>query len=425
MTDLSDQAIRERLDAHTHSAEGADWDDVLRRARRAQRGRFAGALVVVVAAVVVTATALGLDRTVVDWFTAEPAPERVQLDFLRLSVGAPAGMDPHVIPNAARKITVVQHEGMTHVLWVAPTERGGFCMTWTELYGGCVGERSEPPPPPEGYGADLHPFLLGATYSSDSKGVVQMIGGSVLAEQTDRLVAEYADGASEEIPILWVSAPIDAGFYLRWIPADHQRPGHQLTALVAEDTEGDVVARQTFLLRAPPPDIEVQKQLPNGERVQLPAKALADRARPIIDFRAENGERQTLWLMPSRDGGSCYVSNRGSGCRPKNFKSNPPLATGIAGGGPPVLFEGQAGTDVAVVELRFQDGDVERIEPVQGFIFHAIPSRHYALGHRLELAVALDQHGRELARRPYEPHSAGVYPCEKPVDQGYGEKMCP
>jgi hypothetical protein len=424
MIELDDQAIRERLAAFTDSTEDADWNDVLRRARRAGRRRFGGALVVVIAAVVVTATALGLNRTVVDWFTAEQAPERVQLDFLRLSVGAPAGMDLGVIPNSARKVTVVHHDGTTHVLWVAPTERGGFCWTWSNLNGGCRRDRSEPPPPPEGYGADLHPFLLGPAYSPDSEGVVQWIGGTVLAEQTARLVAEYAEGASEEIPILWVSAPIDAGFYLSWFPAEHRRPGHQLTALVAEDAQGDVIARQTFRLTAPA-DIEVQKRLPNGERVLLPVKALADQARPIIDFTAENGKQQTLWLMPTSEGGYCYVFNRGGGCPPKDFKSKVPLGAGIAGGARPVLFEGQVRTDVAAVELRYQDGDVERIKPVEGFVLHEIPSRHYELGHRLQLAVAFDQHGRELAQRPYAPDSPGVFPCEKPVDQGYGEMMCP
>ena len=46
-------------------------------------------------------------------------------------------MDPGIVPNAARKVTVVTLSDGPHTLWVAPTKSGGFCETWTGLWGGC------------------------------------------------------------------------------------------------------------------------------------------------------------------------------------------------------------------------------------------------------------------------------------------------
>ena len=54
----------------------------------------------------------------------------------------------------------------------------------------------------------------------------------------------------------------------------------------------------------------------------------------------------------------------------------------------PVLLAGQVREDVATYELRYEDGAVERLHPVEGYILHEIPSSHYVRGHRLELVIA-------------------------------------
>jgi hypothetical protein len=405
---IDDQALEERFAALAAPMDGANWDDVRRRARQAGRKRLLGATIATLAAVAIATPAFGLQHAVIDWFQAEPAPEKVQLDFMRLGAGAPDGMDPGIIRGSARKVTSVQHDGKTHVLSVAPTKQGGFCWHWTRLTGSC---RRDPADGPS----------LGVTYTSSPDGVVEWVGGTIV-DPIERLVAEYADGVRQDIPVVWVSPPIDAGFYLAWIPATHRQAGHHLAALVGEDGDGDVVIRQAFRL-TPPGDIQRRGRLPDGELVILPAKALVDQARLLIEFTAENGKRQWLWVMPSTDGGYCFASNRWSGCSPEDV-TLPPVVTGIAGG-QTVLLQGQVRSDVAVIELRYQDGDVERIEPVQGFVLHEIPSRHYAPGSRLELEIAYDRDGRELGRHAMPADSRGVYPCDEPVDQGHGLLMCP
>lgn len=152
---------------------------------------------------------------------------------------------------------------------------------------------------------------------------------------------------------------------------------------------------------------------------------MAERARRVIDFRAENGTHVTLWVIPTRDGGRCYVYNRGSGCPPAEYRQEIPMAAGLASGGRPVLFQGQVTDDVETVELRFEDGTVERLCPVEGFVLREIRSEHYERGHRLELALALGGDGEVLQRHPFRTDAPGVYPCEEPVDIGYGVRACP
>jgi hypothetical protein len=373
---------------------------------------------------VAAAFTFGLRLPVLDFGHAEPAPRPTQLQFVQLGVGAPPGMDPRVIPNSARKVIELSHSGKVGVLWVAPTKGGGFCHAWTtfRLGAGCVKDRKPPsvaPASPE----DVNPFALGASWDPDERGVLLSFEGHLMTPEAVRLLVEYADGEEVEIPIVWVSPPIEAGFYVYWVPTEHRRPGHQVTAITAEDEHGGVVARQTFRL-TPAADVVRPVRLPDGLLTFLPAKAIVDKARKLIDFRAENGTRVTLWVVPTTEGGRCYVFSGGFGCQPPGYDF-PPLGAGIQGGEGLVLLEGQVRDDVATYELRYEDGAVERLHPVEGSILHEIPSSHYMRGHRLERMLARGRDGHIIAQQAVQTSFAGVYPCEKPVDIGHGVMACP
>jgi len=86
-----DTLLAERLAPLVDAPAAPDWGDVTRRVRRARRRRALTTALVVVAAVVVAAPAFGLGRYAIDWLSADPAPDRVQLDFAQLGVGAPKG----------------------------------------------------------------------------------------------------------------------------------------------------------------------------------------------------------------------------------------------------------------------------------------------------------------------------------------------
>jgi hypothetical protein len=413
------------------------FEEIDRERRSGQRGRpSAGrafqrplrlrliliAVLLVLLLLVAAAFTFGLRLPVLDFGHAEPAPERTQLQFLQLGVGAPPGMDPGVIPNSARKVIELSQDGKVSVLWVAPTKGGGFCLLWTGIGGGCMKDRTVPPAEPGPSTGDVNPFVLGASSSPDARGVLQHFDGHLMAAEAKRLLVEYADGEEAEIPVVWVSPPIDAGFYLYWVPEEHRRPGHQVTALRAEDEDGGVVARLTFRLTAPS-EIQQPVRLPDGQIASLPQKAIVEKARKLIDFRAENGTRVTLWVIPTTEGGRCFVFNRGGGCPPPGLDT-PPLGVGI-NGGDPVLLSGEVNDDVATYELRYEDGGVERLHPVEGFILHEISSSHYARGHRLELVIARDRDGDVVAQQVVRADQPGVYPCAKPVDIGHAVMACP
>jgi hypothetical protein len=419
-----EEQLAARFGAFVDDAGDGDWADVRRRARTPVGRTVLLAGLAAALTVAVAAPALGLHRTVIDWFEAEPAPERIQLDFARLGVGAPPGMAPGVIPNSARKVVEVRHDGKVHVLWVAPTEAGGFCHRWTQLGGGCRRERTPPPMTPR-LRLGLDAWAIGASWTADERGVVTRVDGNLLAEETERLVVEYADGEEAEIPVVWVSPPIAAGFYMFWVPAEHQGPGRHAVALRAEDVNGELVARHPFPPLTRPGDIERPVTLPDGNVVRLPARADVEGARKLFDFRAENGQPVWVWVIPTRDGGRCWAFNRGGGCPPADYVQEIPMAAGLASGDAPVLFQAQVRDEVAVVELRYEDGVVERLRPREGFVLHEIGSAHYERGHRLELAVALGPLGNELMRQPFRPDASAVYPCERPVDIGHGVMACP
>jgi hypothetical protein len=207
---------------------------------------------------------------------------------------------------------------------------------------------------------------------------VTVVSGRLLGEEIERLVLEYEDGDGVEIPFTWVSSPIDAGFYLYEVPGEHRRRGHRAAALVATDDDGGEVARQTFRLPRPG-DVERPVRLPDGITAQLQARALVDKARRVIEITLENGQHRSLWVMPTTDGGQCYVHNGGGGCSQPGGPEPHPLGAGLQGG-PTVLIAGQVRSDVATYELHYQDGTIERLRPVEGFILHEIVPAHYPQG---------------------------------------------
>jgi hypothetical protein len=244
VTDLPDHdSLLARRFAALATPDAGDWLEVHRRARRARVRKAALLVAAAIAAILVAAPAVGLPRVVVDWVGAEPAPKDTQVLFQQLvgGEGAPPGLDPRVIPNAARKVTTMEHEGREHVLWVAPTARGGFCFLWIHGSGGCVADRALPQVPTRP--GERNPLLLGTNWRGNGE-VWTEIDGALLLPETDRLTLEYVDGSESDIPFVWVTAPIDAGFYRYWIPPEHRELGHELAAIVARDHDGRVLARR-------------------------------------------------------------------------------------------------------------------------------------------------------------------------------------
>jgi hypothetical protein len=412
MSDWLHDPLRDRFTAIADLRDDSDWLDVRRRARRATRRR---AIVTVAAAaaalLLLAAPAFALHRVVVSFFESEPAPERVQLDFARQELGAPTGMAPGAIPDQTRKVVVQTADGERTFVWVAPTRSGGFCVLWKVHAGGC---RSR------AVGGQI-----GAGWSGGSEGLT-FVYGAVLSDDADRLELRFEDGSATDVPLTWVSPPIDAGFYFVEIPPAHLEVGARPSELVLIDDGGDVLATE----RAPVQDPLDEPDPATG----VPRVVRYDERRVLHSITTEGGRTIELYDAPSRrDGGRCaWLESDGKlyrsffGCATDTARG-PTIGAGILGGSGPVLLEGLVSDDVGKLELRFQDGDQIKVPAVQGFVLAELPRRHWAPGHRLALIVAFDAAGTEVGRKPWDSSTHGVYPCakEEELDLGLGVTTCP
>lgn len=396
--------------------DDGDWQDVLRRARRQRRRRGGFAFVALAAvALVGLASAYALGHPVVDFGRASKGPRTVVNSFGSMQVGAPPGMAPGVLPHQARRITSVRIDGKPHVLWVAPTKRGGFCFQWSRFAGGCRANRH-----------DKWAKRLDVGGSQGAGGIT-VIEGSFFQSAGARLELAYADGQKAELPFVWVTAPINAGFYLYRVPDAHRSAAHRATRLTLFDGSGRVIAREPILNSRPMPF--VVHRLPGFPHLTVPARADWGRRQQLFDLRADDGARIGLWIAPERGGGRCFWTNQAVFCsnvgRPVRRGARPSLQLGFEGGGKHVTLCCGVGPQVARVEARFQDGERISLYPRQGYLVWPIPSRHYPRGRRLSELLAYSNAGHVMQRQRMATDAPGLYPCAKPKAYGYGVSQCP
>jgi hypothetical protein len=442
-------AVSDLLDelARAAETEEAAWEDVLARAalldaRSAGNGDAAGAahgghlrrsrphlsttrrrglLVVAVAAlalvVVVVAAGYALGHPIIDFGTAPKAPPKVVKDFGSLQVGAPPGMAPNVLPHQTRRITSVRIDGKKHVLWVAPTKQGGFCDEWSDAFGGCRADRNDT------FASHIDVTVQGTRNDTG----VAVLGGSFFQSDGERLQVAYADGTSADIPFVWVTAPIDAGFYLYRVPDANRVEAHRPVSVTLLDGSDKVLDREDVVDVAAEGSGDVMHRLPGYGLLPVPATAVWAKRRQLFDLRAGDGAHLGLWIAPARGGGTCYWTNQGSGCTSASSIGKPPaLGLGFEGGVTHVNLCCTVGPRVARVEARFQDGDRIELTPKDGYLLWTIPSRHFARGHRIYQLFAYDSAGHTIAARQLPlRHVGGLYPCAKPRKFGNGGHICP
>jgi hypothetical protein len=373
---------------------------------------IAGVALFVAIAVVAAAYALGYP--VIDFNKAPKGPRTVVDDFGSLQVGAPAGMAPGVLPNQARRITSVEIDGKEHVLWVAPTTQGGFCEEWTKFSGGCRASRT---------GKAASRIGGGGLAGPNGFTVLQ---GSFFQSTGARIELRYADGQTDQIPFVWVTAPIDAGFYLYRVPDAHRRAGHQPTSITLYDSSGHVLSSNPLPAVELPDD--VSHRVAGYPPLSVPAKAEYAERQQLFAWHADDGARIGLWIAPERGGGTCFWTNQGSGCSNVGHPVHgtyPPLGIGFQGGGKHVNLCCQVGKNVTRIEAVFADGDRIELNPKDGYLVWPIPARHYAIGHRLDELIAYNTAGRQIATKRISTNERALYPCTKPKNYGYGVTMCP
>jgi hypothetical protein len=341
---------------------------------RRRLGLLLAAAVVLFLLVVGVAFTFGVGLPVLDFGQAEKAPteSRVVKNFASLDQGAPPGMATDVIPNETRKVATFG----TETLWVAPTRQGGFC---TDLggEGGCdrLGtvplnvswaiERSGPSPPSE--------------KSFGGFPVVDQVSGYANARWAEALEIRFEDGDVIKPRVIWISRPIEAGFFVRRIPAVHRKAGHLISAVVALDRDGKVVTSDWLgrdRLAAPPTD------------------AILDQARQVAAIETSAGPA-VLRAAPTRYEGRCTWLEFGGKaiavmpCLPKGYEHQAALALAVRSLGGRLIIAGECG--YSAVEFLHQDGGARRVECTDGVVFTKLTPADAAGEVR-----ALDADGRPL-----------------------------
>jgi hypothetical protein len=390
------------------TVDGPDWTDVLRRSRRARRRvrvlQAAGVLAAVAAGV---ASAYALGHPVIDFTKAQPAGMRQVNEFGSMEVVAPRGMAPGVLPHQTRRITSVRIDGKLRTLYLAPTKRGGFCFEWGFI-GGCRADRH-----------DKNATHI-ETGGLDGAHGLEILEGSFFQANGDRLVLTFKNGATADVPFTWVTAPISAGFYLYRIPDSHRAEATRAVSLALYDKYGKLLDRQPVMAGESP--LSSAAHVKGFPVLMLPRDGIWAKAVQLFDVRDAKGARQGLWVMPKRGGGSCYVFNGGSGCRPTSLPKRFQMELGFSGTRLCCLVAKR----IARVEARIQDGARISLHPREGYLLWPIPASHWPLGHRIVALVGYDAAGRAVTRSklPSPTDQRGIYPCKEPKNLGFGVKEC-
>lgn len=128
---------------------------------------------------------------------------------------------------------------------VAPTSNGNYCVAYVGKrhnrgWGGC---RVRTPSPRSG--GNVRDYLLGATTTWDGR-TIRTVSGDTLAGPDVFVSIVYADGTREPLTMIWVGAPIRAGFFYRTIRKPHQVDSRRPTAVELRARDGRLVARDVI-----------------------------------------------------------------------------------------------------------------------------------------------------------------------------------
>jgi hypothetical protein len=386
----------------------------------------------------IVAPALAFRAQIVDFFTASHASKNVVVDFKQLQVEQRIAdrAFPAVLSGRARRITNGRVNGTRSVLYVAPTKNGGFCAFWS---------------PNEAPRCYAHPSKRGGlpklgglrfaemTYSAMNPPLgVDTVSGVVYARGA-AVELRYANGTETAIPYVWVTAPINAGFFIYGVPSN-QRVGNARPVALIVTRGGETLTRQPIENVSTNPQTLAGQGLVDrrdrwGMSIQAPTEAIWSKRRMIYSFLLSDGELIEFWVTPSRKSVDrrCYVGSAlETGCEPAVLAGPPvqlqlPTGFGSGGGGEvhEALLWGRVAARVERVELKFEDGTQQAATPRDGFLIAKISLAHSRPGHRLVRAVGVDRSGHVVGVDDYNPATPGVYPCRKPKDYGYGVTRCP
>jgi hypothetical protein len=199
------------------------------------------------AVVAIAAPAYAIATQVIDFWSQPPAPTVIKKRFEALFVtGAPPKMDPQAIPDETRLATTFTFSDQNYPLWVAPTATGHVCAEFLGFGGGCstdVSLEEQLSAPPD----DVKPWLLNVMVGAANG--QNLLAGIITEPSAARLELVFSDGMQKPVDFVWVSDPINAGFFMAQLPTDPEAP--QATVLRLFDGDGGLLA-ESHEVQLPP-----------------------------------------------------------------------------------------------------------------------------------------------------------------------------
>jgi hypothetical protein len=419
---MTDAVLRDRLLATVPALDDADWLDVRRRAsaisaRRRNRRLLALAAALAILTALVVNPALGIGERLLDFVEGDPAPESVKREFSfgekpppPLRVGdrvierPTAKRPPADLADAHLAVALESSLGPVY-LWVDPMTGGGRCTLLEVVEApkpppglprGGVNCRSRPPAdrPIEGGetgdrvdGEYLH-LTVGQVNRriarlevalTDGRVVpIRLVDGFFLAELPAGTLADKVPGCKPpEMPptIFPGGAP----------PPPPQDPEDIVCLVGVVEYRGfDATGALVESFRVPKPRLTKPIE---PFREALSIRLFSGREAKLEYARAERGRMCWHVTWAGQSGGTCSVVPR---------HSLPSTSGSGTGRNQTVLLHGPVGSDIATVEILWDDGTRERLRIGEGFVLKQIDPYGKRFPSKI---VGRDESGRVVVER--------------------------
>jgi hypothetical protein len=145
---------------------------------------------------------------------------------------------------------------------------------------------------------------------------------------------------------------------------------------------------------------------PTGHEPVVKPPHRVTEAHEVARIRARGGSEEVKLLVArASDGGYCQIvrsdrtpTNQACSVAPPSTREI--AVAGMNFGGAPggiLLLVGPVGSDIAKLELRYQDGRVVNVPLSEGWALYEVKSTDYVEGRRPEILIGRDASGREIA----------------------------